>query len=571
METQNRTSVRNERDSNRILLLFYDIVALILVWVATMVLHPSLAYSIPLPVLIANLLLAGVCFIVGRMFFRVYRQILRTGTVRPFALELVGTITGGIAYILICRFVRFFYVVFTTNVTFAVSYILVSLLIRITYFYLYQLAQRDNRFSGWLKAVLIHLTLVDFDSEREGALLRVVLEPSVRSVTPINEMQSVVRQFAIRGEATSITPITRGYINQTYRVETLSDAGHVHKYLLQRINTNVFPDPDALMENVKLTADFLHGRLLLPGHTKTGSVQMIRPAKDGRAYLRCDSGCWRMMTYFDGVYSLDIPDSPRTFYLAGQAFGNFLREMSAMDIEDIHTVIPNFHNTRSRYEDLEKVIAKDPVGRLKEVGPEVAFVRARVGCYGLITDALESGSIPTRICHNDCNLNNILFDKQTHLPVAIIDLDTVMPSSALYDYGDSMRIGTNTATDDEKDLTKVSCDLNLYEQYARGWLEACGDMLTENELKLLPYASLVITSEDGIRFLMDHIDGDTYYNIFYAGQNLDRSRTQLKLVADMELKLPSIVAILQRIYDELHLNVTLDEKEIVEKWQPKSA
>ena len=144
------------------------------------------------------------------------------------------------------------------------------------------------------------------------------------------------------------------------------------------------------------------------------------------------------------------------------------------------------------------------------------------------------------------------------MPVAIIDLDTVMPSSPLYDYGDSMRIGTNTAKDDEKDLSKVSCDLNLYERYARGYLEACGDILTEEELKLLPYAAMVITSEDGIRFLMDHIDGDTYYNIYYPGQNLDSARTQLKLVEDMEKKLPQIKGILRKIYKELGLKAQID-------------
>ena len=140
------------------------------------------------------------------------------------------------------------------------------------------------------------------------------------------------------------------------------------------------------------------------------------------------------------------------------------------------------------------------------------------------------------------------------MPVAIIDLDTVMPSSPLYDFGDSMRIGTNTAKDDEKDLSKVSCDLDLYERYARGYLEACGDVLTRKELELLPYAALIITVEDGIRFLMDHINGDTYYNIYYPGQNLDRARTQLKLVADMETKLPQIRQILQKIYDDLKLD-----------------
>ena len=274
-----------------------------------------------------------------------------------------------------------------------------------------------------------------------------------------------------------------------------------------------------------------------------------------------------MLTYIDNVYSLDIPDSPETFYYAGRAFGKFLKEMADVRIEDIHTVIPNFHNTRSRYEALEQAISADPKGRVKDAQQEIAFVRAHANCYGVITDSLESGVLPTRICHNDCNLNNILFDEKKHLPVAVIDLDTVMPSSPLYDYGDSMRIGTNTATDDEKDLSKVSCDLNLYEKYARGYLEECGSTLTKEELGLLPLAALVITSEDGIRFLMDHINGDTYYNIFYPGQNLDRARTQLTLLADMEKKLPNIVRILQKLYAELKLDVKLDERIISEKWK----
>ena len=382
---------------------------------------------------------------------------------------------------------------------------------------------------------------------------------SEKSVSaPINEIQRIVDKFLIRGNVISITQIKKGYINRTYRVETLSDAGHVHKYTLQRINTNVFSNVDAVMGNFELTTTHLFGKFLLEGHGKKGSVQTLRPTKDGCSFLKDDSGCWRIMTYFDDVYSLDIPDKPETFYHAGVAFGRFLKEMSDVDVDEIKVVIPNFHNTMSRYLDLEQSITRDPKGRVRQVRKEIEFVRARANRYGMISEALESGRIPIRICHNDCNLNNILFDNETHLPVAIIDLDTVMPSSPLYDYGDSMRIGTNTAKDDEKDLSKVSCDLNLYEQYARGYLEACGDILTEEELKLLPYASLIITSEDGIRFLMDHIDGDAYYNIYYPGQNLDRARTQLKLVEDMEKKLPQIKQILRGIYKELGLKAQID-------------
>ena len=370
----------------------------------------------------------------------------------------------------------------------------------------------------------------------------------------INELRNVAEKFCIRGDIVSIEQIKKGYINRTYQVKTLSERGHIHQYILQRINTNVFPDMDALMSNFALTTEHLSESLQMPGKHERGTVLTLRPTKDGKRYFTDESGSWRVMTYFDRVYSLDIPDSPEVFYHAGVSFGRFIRAMSTVDVSLVREVIPNFHNTPSRYRDLEAAIARDPQGRVAEVAAEIGFVRSRTEMFGKITEALDSGRIPTRICHNDCNLNNILFDEETHLPVAIIDLDTVMPSSPLYDFGDSMRIGTNTAKDDEKDLSLVSCDLRLYEQYARGYLEACGDILTEAELELLPYAALIITSEDGIRFLMDHINGDTYYQISYPGQNLDRSRTQLKLLEDMEKKLPEIRAILQRIYNDLGLS-----------------
>ena len=370
----------------------------------------------------------------------------------------------------------------------------------------------------------------------------------------MNELHNIAEQFLIQGKITSIEHINKGYINRTYKVETLSENNHVHQYILQRINTNVFPDVDALMSNFQLTSAHLFNNLNMPEHHKRGAVQTLRTTKDGKLYFRDSGGVWRMMTYFDNVYSLDIPDNADVFYYAGVSFGNFVKVMDSVDATKVKEVIPNFHNTKSRYDDLESAISRDVKNRVAGVTKEIEFIRERTDLFGKITDALEGGIIPTRICHNDCNLNNILFDDKTNMPVAIIDLDTVMPSSPLYDFGDSMRIGTNTAKDDEKDLIKVSCNLILYEAYARGYLEACGDLLTKDELELLPFASLIITAEDGIRFLMDHINGDIYYHIAYDGQNLDRARTQLKLLEDMESKLPEIRAILQKIYDERGLD-----------------
>lgn len=375
----------------------------------------------------------------------------------------------------------------------------------------------------------------------------------------MNHLKNVAEHFVIQGDIINIEHINKGYINRTYKVETVSENNHIHQYILQRINTNVFPDVDALMSNFQLTTAHLFNNLKMLGKHKRGSVQTLRTTKEGKPYFEDTTGIWRMLTYFDNVYSLDIPENAEVFYYAGVSFGGFIKSMSSVDIKKIKEVIPNFHNTSSRYRDLENAISRNPVNRVVDVANEINFVRSRTDMFGKITEALESGLIPTRICHNDCNLNNILFDEITHLPVAIIDLDTVMPSSPLYDFGDSMRIGTNTAKDDEKDLSKVSCDLKLYESYARGYLDACGDILTKEELELLPYASLIITVEDGIRFLMDHINGDTYYHIDYPGQNLDRARTQLKLLEDMEIKLPEIKRILQKIYDAHGLDAKVCE------------
>ena len=463
-----RIEAKIEREHVRWLMVIYDSLLYALCACVMLALRPSMNVVPPRSTICIYLLIGYVLFFGLRAAFRCYKKIWRNGSIHAFSREIVANVLSVLLLAIINlgmeRVLDTLQIPLLQLLIFAMSYTMVSLLVRVLYCYLYLFAERNTNSARIVRSFLETFAFVDFDSQNPGATLHLVLEPEKKSATPINDLQRIVDQFAIRGDVTSITQINKGYINRTYRVETLSDSGNVHKYTLQRINTNVFPDVDALMDNFKLTTDHLHGKLRLPGFNKRGSVQMLRPTKDGRSYLRDDSGCWRMLTYFDDVYSLDIPDSLETFYQAGKAFGGFLKGMADVNAEDIKIVIPNFHNTMSRYLNLEKSIAKDPKGRVKDVKEEIAFVRNRVNMYGMISEALESGKIPTRICHNDCNLNNILFDNETHMPVAIIDLDTVMPSSPLYDYGDSMRIGTNTAKDDEKDLSKVSCDLKLYER-----------------------------------------------------------------------------------------------------------
>lgn len=547
---------KTERATLRWMLLLYDTIIYTLCWWVVFVVQPSTGDKINLDAAGRYFVIGYVLFFLCRLMTKAYKQIWRYGAIQAFTKELSATLLGSALFVVLSICLKEKQILesvqFTSLLLFVMAYMVSSTAIRVLYYHLFRYAKSQKPLALVMRTLIELFTRVDFVSTTPGATLPLVSEVK-KGTAPINELQKIIDKFAIHGIVTNITQINKGYINRTYYVETMSEHGHVHKYTLQRINTNVFPDVDALMDNFKLTTDHLYGRLRLPGQHARGSVHSLRMTKDGKPYLKDDSGCWRMVTFFDGVYSLDIPDTPKTFYYAGQAFGSFVKEMSDVDISKVKEVIPNFHNTMSRYENLEKSISRNAKNRVSQVLPEIAFVRARVERYGMISQALEKGEIPTRICHNDCNLNNLLFDSATHLPVAVIDLDTVMPSSPLYDFGDSIRIGTNTARDDEKDLSKVSCDLNLFEQYARGYLEACGDMLTKRELQLLPYAALIITSEDGIRFLMDHIDGDTYYNIYYPGQNLDRARTQLKLVEDMESKLPEIKKILKKIYRELDL------------------
>lgn len=371
----------------------------------------------------------------------------------------------------------------------------------------------------------------------------------------INHLECVALNFRIEGKVNAIIPFSKGYINRTYRVETGKEDGSVCRYTLQRINTDVFPDPDKLMDNFARVTEHLSKNLHLPWNPEQPANQTVIPTRDGKYFYSDFSGSWRMLSYFDNVHSYDVPESLEVFHDSGVVFGLFAKAMISFPGEMPYEVIPNFHNTFSRYNDLEKAIAANRANRLEGVGKEVEFIRSHRSLFRLISDALESREIPLRIAHNDCNLNNVLFDDKTDRPVAVIDLDTVMPSTVLYDFGDSMRIGTNPAKDDEKDLSKVYCDLKLYEAYARGWLEACGKCLTEKELELLPYASIIISFEDGIRFLMDHLNGDTYYYIYYLGQNLDRSRTQLKLAEDMLQKLPEIKKIVPKILKELGIKI----------------
>ncbi len=338
--------------------------------------------------------------------------------------------------------------------------------------------------------------------------------------------EMILANFHIKGNLTECKEFGSGHINDTYKV--LTDDGHV--YVLQRINDHVFTDPVAVMENVSAVTDFLRKTLKCPRET----LHFIRTDENLRYYIDENKDCWRCYEFTDGI-CLEAPESNEDFYESAIAFGRFQEMLNTFPADSLHETIPLFHNTPNRYRMLKDAIAKDAVGRAASVKEEIDFLLAREGEAGLICDCLDSGELPLRVTHNDTKINNVLLDSKTRKALCVIDLDTVMPGSSLYDYGDSIRFGAATAAEDEKDLSKVRMSLTLFRVYTAGFLKACST-LTEKEIEMLPVGAKMMTLEVAVRFLTDYLDGDQYFKTAYAEHNLDRARTQIKLVADMESK-----------------------------------
>ncbi len=342
----------------------------------------------------------------------------------------------------------------------------------------------------------------------------------------------VVPLFKIVGNPISCETYGCGHINDTYLVTC--DNGY--KYILQRINNKVFPNVEGLMNNIVSVTTFLRAKTKAEGRNHNRECLTPIELRDGGWYIEEGSGFWRMFIFIDDALTLQNAEEPRDFYNAGCAFGRFQQMLADFPADTLCEVIEGFHNTKKRYENLEKAIAANASGRADEVAEEIAFARARKDDCAVLVGMLERGELPLRVTHNDTKLNNVLLDPRTKEPVAVIDLDTVMPGLSLYDFGDSIRFGASTGAEDEKDLSKIECDLGLFEEFTKGFLSECRS-LTENEIKMLAFSAKILTLECGMRFLADHIDGDKYFKIHREGHNLDRCRTQFKLVADMEKKM----------------------------------
>ena len=322
-----------------------------------------------------------------------------------------------------------------------------------------------------------------------------------------------------------------GHINGTYLV--LAD----NRYILQRINHHVFTDPVRLMENISKVTDHLRNKATESGQDPKRATLNIVKTKDGSPLFRDNDGSWwRMYEFCEGTVSLQQVNSADDFYNCALAFGRFGGLLADFNAESLYEVIPKFHNTPSRYDNLLIAIEKDCAGRKDSVKEEISFSKERADFTSLLEKAHESGILPLRVTHNDTKLNNVLFDEKTGEAVCIVDLDTVMPGYSVNDFGDSIRFGANTATEDEIDLSKVTLDLELFKAYADGFIKGCEGRLPKEELKLLPIGAMMMTLECGMRFLTDYLNGDVYFHTDYPNHNLDRCRNQFKLFYDMEKK-----------------------------------
>lgn len=359
------------------------------------------------------------------------------------------------------------------------------------------------------------------------------------------EKKEIIAQFAVAGDILRVEEYGSGHINATYLVET-EDQGTKTKYIFQKINTDIFRNVDQLMENVTGVTSYLKERILGQGGNPDRETLQVIPLRSGESYYRNGQDCYRMYRFITDATSFDAVERPEDFYESGVAFGNFQFLLADYPAGTLHETIPDFHHTGKRFEAFRQKVQEDPLGRAAKVQPEIRFLMEREHEMTLLTGMLERGELPLRVTHNDTKLNNIMIDNRTGKGICIIDLDTVMPGSSLYDFGDAIRFGANRAAEDETDLSKVSLDLALYERYVEGYLKGCRGSLTDREVKLLPMGAKMMTMECGMRFLTDFLAGDTYFKIHRENHNLDRCRTQLALVADMEGKWGQMEAIVGR-------------------------
>lgn len=352
------------------------------------------------------------------------------------------------------------------------------------------------------------------------------------------ELYSVLEHFNFESEA---KVYGNGHINETYVVDP--------KYIVQKINTNVFTNPDELMQNIVSVTNFLQKKIEDEGGNPKRETLTIIPTTDGHTFYKSASNnCYRCYENVSDTFSIETVENPNDLYEAAKAFALFQKRLADFPAEELFETIKDFHNTPKRFDDLLKAIKEDKKGRAELVREEIEFALSQREWISCVTDGLKDGSIPLRVTHNDTKINNVLFDNSTRKAICVIDLDTVMPGSVLYDFGDALRIGAASGEEDERDLSKISFRLDCFEAFVKGFSEEMAQSLTKREIELLALSAKLLTFECGIRFLTDHLNGDTYFKIHRENHNLDRCRTQFKLVKDIDSKIDEMEKIVAKYF-----------------------
>jgi len=358
-----------------------------------------------------------------------------------------------------------------------------------------------------------------------------------------HDLKKVSAAFEIAGDFIHAEPYGSGHINDTYAA-SFSQGGTPVRYIFQRINHNIFKTPPALMENIERVTSHQQKKLASAGDASRKALSLIK-TRCGRAYSNDDEGnYWRSYIFVEKAKTYDIIETPDQAFQAARAFGEFQKTLVDLPGGRLLETIPDFHNTPKRYAALEEAIQRDVKNRAAECKAEIEFTMKRKEVAGLLIDMCAKGEIPERITHNDTKLNNVMIDDTTNEGICVIDLDTVMPGLVHYDFGDLVRTSTSPAAEDEKDLSKVKMQMNMFEGLIKGYLESAGAFLTPREKEYLPFAGKLITLEIGVRFLTDFLMGDVYFKTKRPEHNLDRCRTQFKLVqsiGEQEDKMASFI------------------------------
>lgn len=356
-----------------------------------------------------------------------------------------------------------------------------------------------------------------------------------------------IANFRYDGVLIEEKPYGSGHINDTFLLTFDISGMGVLRVILQRMNSDIFKEPEQLMENVLGVTSYLRKIIIENGgDPERETLNVIRTVANKPYYIDSEGGYWRSYKFIEGATCYDQVETPKDFYESAVAFGNFQRLLAEYPAETLHETIKGFHDTKARFATFKKAVEEDVCGRAASVQKEIQFVLDHEDVANVFGDLLEKGELPLRVTHNDTKLNNIMIDDKTRKGICVIDLDTVMPGLAMNDFGDSIRFGASTAAEDEQDLSKVSCDMDLFDIYAKGFIEGCAGKLTEKEIELLPMGAKVMTFECGMRFLTDYLEGDHYFKIHREGHNLDRCRTQFKLVEDMEAKWDTMQEIIKK-------------------------